>query len=240
MHRRLLALTCAFACATDPTAPVDVPPIDRAEIDAWRSYATASWWLAGTAIPCDGVVDTSWQVETPNGMRDRIGCTHADGETVSWFPRGDRACPPGATLEGAPGDAIGCARGETDHGRYTDWGAGGSIMKSGEHVDGKPVNLEVVLFPDGTLQSVAHFERGRLHGLTVVFHPNGQRAQQTDFVDGAIDGIATEWHDNGRVARQTHYRAGRIEGPVVGWDEDGRPISRVEAGGELAPAQTER
>jgi len=225
MHRRLLALTWALACATNDHAPVAIPPIDPTEIDAWRSYATQTWWLAGTEIPCDGVLDESWQSYTPHGLTDARSCKRADGETINWFRRGDRACPQGATLEGAPppGAAVECMRGETNHGRYTYWRAGGSVEKSGERIDGEPTHLEVAFFPDGTLQSVVHFERGKPHGLTVRFHPNGQRAAQTRFVDGVAQGIATEWHDNGRIARQVTYRDGEIDGTVTTWDEDGRP-----------------
>ncbi len=196
MHLRLLAFTCALACATNDD---HAPPIDPAQIDAWRSYATESWWLAGTEIPCDGVLDESWQAYTPYGDIDMPTCKHPDGESVSWFRRGDRACPPGATLEGSPppGAAVECMRGETRHGRYTYW-RDGSIEKSGERIDGEPVHLEVTLFPDGSLQSVVHFEHGTPNGVAVHFHPNGQRAAQMTYRNGAIDGAVTRWDEDGR------------------------------------------
>lgn len=206
--------------------PVDVPPLDAAELARWRAFAASEWWREGNEIPCDGEIEQRPMMGGVTGMLG-VGllCRGDDGQQTVWFHRGDAACPAGSVLTGVPPpslDMLICMRGEIGHGRYTLWRPDGSIERTGEILDGVPTGLEVSTFADGALESVTNFANGKRVGRHVTFFPDGTRALQLGYVDGEIVGLGTGWWANGRISHQMNFVDSKIEGQFITWGYDGK------------------
>lgn len=209
-----------------PPQPAFVPPLDAAELAAWRDFAKQEWWREGTEIPCDGVVEERPLMGGVTGMLGMgLVCKGANGEQTVWWKRGDAACPKGSALQGVPPpslDMLVCMRGEIGHGRYTLWRPDGSIERTGEVVEGVPSGLEVSTFANGALESVSTFANGKRVGRHVTFFPDGTRALQLEYEGGEIVGLGTGWWANGRISHQMNFVDGKIDGKYITWDYDGK------------------
>lgn len=196
------------------------------QLQAWHAFATATWWRSGNEIPCDGTLTARPIMGGVTGlMGEGHTCKGADGESVAWWPRGDAACPAGATLSGAPSpllDMVVCLRGEQGHGRFTLWHEDGSIERSGTQLDGKNDGVAVALRPNGELESVTHFKNGKEHGESIYFFAGGKRVSHSHFEHGKLEGLVTAWHENGNVAFQATYVDDKIEGDLTSWSTYGR------------------
>jgi antitoxin component YwqK of YwqJK toxin-antitoxin module len=129
---------------------------------------------------------------------------------LDFWKRGDKACEPDTTLQGAAppnGTEIRCV---DEHGRWT--------------------GMEARFHPgEGQrLQMIGRKQDGKMVGVWLWFHPSGAKAAEHTYVDGQLHGTMRRWAENGQEIEQGEYRAGRPWGLFVHHDETGKELGRAQ------------
>ena len=96
----------------------------------------------------------------------------------------------------------------------------GHIM--GKMTDGRWQGRVSTYFPDGKIQSEAHFRKGVMHGVTRSWYADGQVRSESTFLDGVLDGAMAQWWGNGQLQSEKRYSNGQEHGVERGYLRDGR------------------
>lgn len=129
---------------------------------------------------------------------------------LDFWKRGEAACEPGTTLQGAApprGDAIRCV---AQDGRWTGWEARFHSVESPQ------------------LQMIGRKQDGKMVGVWLFFHPSGAKAAEHPYVDGQLHGTMLRFAENGQEIERGEWRAGRPFGLFVQHDEAGNEIGRAQ------------
>lgn len=129
------------------------------------------------------------------------------------FPASPVACP-----DDSP---AGCVCGE--YGNLTDLPMRYSRFRHCPH----PVLEDVVhsrtFTADGALIDDVMLKNGQLHGAVISWHPNGQVEGIANYRKGRQIGFARVWHANGNLAAEQRFDDGELHGIETRYDEAGRP-----------------
>ncbi len=125
------------------------------------------------------------------------------------------ACPPGATLMGAPpprGEEQWCQKlvggKPVKDGVFIVYGNAGDRMIEGYYHDGAQVGEWTLWYENGQRASVDHYVNGVRNGPHTSWYANGVKALEGSYRDGKRDGTWTRWDPLGITSKREIYRAG--------------------------------
>ena len=147
--------------------------------------------------------------------------------------------PAGTRLPGwyTNGSLIGLGPGTTTaSGEFQGSGAWVSIDAEAGYVDGrgqfnaagKRVGEWKVFRPDGTLQTLAHYnDQGQREGLVREYHRNGQPATEASYRADKVEGLLTVFNECGARTGTRTFKDDNLEGPYTTYYDNGALRLRV-------------
>jgi len=108
------------------------------------------------------------------------------------------------------------------NGTQTYYHENGSVMSSGELVNGKEEGIWNYYYENGKPQAKASYENGVENGDWVWYFESGELMRKGTFKNGLIDGVWLNYYENGNLSDSSSYHIGRLDGASKSFFENGQ------------------
>lgn len=120
-------------------------------------------------------------------------------------------------------------------GQYQRFSAEGKLLEEAHYVNDTLEGERKYFFPNGTLESVEYYRRGKNHGKYQKFYENGRLNIEQDFADGAMQGFSLAYYPNGVLKEKVTIVDSEENGPFQEYWENGN----LKAEGAYKPGEEE-
>lgn len=107
-------------------------------------------------------------------------------------------------------------------GLYQRFAPGGQLLEEAHYINDTLEGERRYFFPDGKVESIEHFSRGKFHGKYQKFYKSGQLYIEQEFVEGAMQGLSISYYPNGLVKERVTIRDNDENGPFQEYWENGK------------------
>ncbi|GAB4278953.1 MAG: hypothetical protein Kow0068_02770 [Marinilabiliales bacterium] len=93
-------------------------------------------------------------------------------------------------------------------------------------VDGYKDGQTFLYFPDGTLNEIRSYKKGKMDGTWTTFNKEGKKTAIANYTDNKKDGKWIIWDDNGVKRYEMEYKEGKRSGIWTMWNENGEQVNQ--------------
>lgn len=104
----------------------------------------------------------------------------------------------------------------------------GTVREKSIYAKGRLTSLRETFYPNGTPESVEHWNDGKLQGERILFFPSGQTWYKETYRNGRLDGERTEFFTSQKPRLIEFYSEGLLDGKRTFYDEQGNVLSSEE------------
>ncbi len=118
-------------------------------------------------------------------------------------------------------------------GLYQRFSPEGTLLEEAHYLNDSLNGERKYFFPNGTVESIEHYQKGEYHGKYQKFYESGQLKIEQEFVDGAMQGFSLRYYPNGVLEEKVTIRDSEENGPFWEYYENGN----LKAEGSYVPSE---
>lgn len=107
-------------------------------------------------------------------------------------------------------------------GLYQIFSPDGALLEEAHYFNDTLDGERKYFYPNGSVESIEHFQKGEYHGKYQKFHENGQLKIEQEFVNGAMQGFSLRYYPSGVLEEKVTIRDNDENGPFWEYWENGK------------------